>query len=298
MRASKLDSYKLIIIHKYLEEQESAAQLAKEFNTSKPSIIKFLKRHDVKTRGPKEARQIRAKKDNALYCQKEIQVCTQCNQAKPLTLDYFCFRNKSGGKLYSECKICLYKRNKVYKEKNKDLLKKKRKDNKNKISIDNKKYYQENKDKIKEQKRSYRKENIEKINAYKRKYNKYKYHNDVSFRIRTILGKSIRSALLKRNSSKSGKSCLNLLPFTIKALIEHLEHQFEDWMNWDNYGIYNVLSWDDSDSSTWTWQIDHIIPHSKFNYRCMEDNAFMTCWSLSNLRPYSSKKNCIEGASR
>jgi len=81
----------------------------------------------------------------------------------------------------------------------------------------------------------------------------------------------------------------------LEDLKKHLESQFEEWMNWDNYGVYRVDGWDDNDSTTWTWQIDHIIPHSSFKYSSMEDEEFKKCWDLSNLRPYSSKQNIIDG---
>lgn len=81
-------------------------------------------------------------------------------------------------------------------------------------------------------------------------------------------------------------------------LIIHLENLFEPWMSWDNYGRYNAKTWNDNDETTWTWQIDHIKPHSLFNYKSMENYGFKLCWALSNLRPYSSKQNFLDGISR
>jgi hypothetical protein len=52
--------------------------------------------------------------------------------------------------------------------------------------------------------------------------------------------------------------------------------------------------WDDNDSSTWTWQIDHIVPHAKLPYTKMTDNNFHRCWSLENLRPLSAKRNLFK----
>ena len=79
---------------------------------------------------------------------------------------------------------------------------------------------------------------------------------------------------------------------------KHLEKQFEPWMNWKNHGIYNLRTWDDNDRSTWTWQIDHIISHNKFEYISMEDAEFKKCWSLNNLRPLSSKQNWLDGINK
>ena len=65
-------------------------------------------------------------------------------------------------------------------------------------------------------------------------------------------------------------------------------------MNWQNWGRYNRKTWDDNDKSTWTWNIDHIIPKSNFYYTSMGDENFKKCWALENLRPYPSKLNIIE----
>jgi hypothetical protein len=51
-------------------------------------------------------------------------------------------------------------------------------------------------------------------------------------------------------------------------------------------------------STTWTWNIDHIIPHSTFKYISMEDQSFKECWSLTNLRPYSAKQNILDKDNR
>jgi hypothetical protein len=79
----------------------------------------------------------------------------------------------------------------------------------------------------------------------------------------------------------------------MEELKVHLESLFEPWMNWNNYGRYVPKTYDAKP----TWQIDHIIPHSKFKYNSMEDEEFAKCWSLSNLRPLSSKQNFEEGVS-
>ena len=69
-------------------------------------------------------------------------------------------------------------------------------------------------------------------------------------------------------------------------------------MTWNNQGKYNPEIWNDSDQSTWTWQLDHIIPQSDLPYASMEDDNFKKCWSLENLRPYSAKQNLIDGSKR
>lgn len=63
-------------------------------------------------------------------------------------------------------------------------------------------------------------------------------------------------------------------------------------------GKYDAKLWKDDDKSTWTWNIDHIIPQSDLPYTSMKDENFKICWSLNNLRPYSAKQNIEEGAKK
>jgi hypothetical protein len=69
-------------------------------------------------------------------------------------------------------------------------------------------------------------------------------------------------------------------------------------MNWGNRGKFDPKTWDDNDTSTWKWQLDHIIPHSDLPYDSVEDENFKKCWSLENLRPLSAKQNVIDGTLR
>ncbi len=121
---------------------------------------------------------------------------------------------------------------------------------------------------------------------------------DLQFKLKFLISGNIKNKLKKINKSKNKKSVLKYLSYGMKELKEHLESLFEPWMNWNNHGMYNVKTWDDNDSSTWTWQLDHIIPHSKFNYTSMEDAEFHLCWALSNLRPYSAKQNLLDSNRR
>jgi hypothetical protein len=102
----------------------------------------------------------------------------------------------------------------------------------------------------------------------------------------------------RKGQSKGGLSFLKFVNYTMSQLKEYLEVQFESWMTWENWGIYNKNSWKDNDQSTWTWQIDHIIPQSDLPYISMTDDNFKKCWALSNLRPLSAKQNIFDGSSR
>lgn len=122
--------------------------------------------------------------------------------------------------------------------------------------------------------------------------------SDPLFKFRKTLSVSIGYYLKKQGSSKRGGSIKNNLPYTTSELCQHLEKQFEPWMTWDNHSVYDAKIWNDTDPSTWTWQLDHIIPQSDLPYASMEDDNFKKCWALENLRPLSSKQNVVEGVNR
>lgn len=135
---------------------------------------------------------------------------------------------------------------------------------------------------------------LQKVKQNSRRY----YRSNIVFKLKSRISSEIRKALINQNSSKCGKSISNYLSYSMLELKQHLENLFESWMNWQNHGIYKIEAWNDKDKSTWTWQIDHVIPQSQFKYTSMEDNEFKKCWALNNLRPLSSKQNVIDGNRR
>jgi hypothetical protein len=247
-----------------------------------------------------------------------MKICKQCKIEKLLNNFYKKLSSIDG--LQGKCKDCCNLNNFRYHEKNKDQIIKQQKiyrnsnkgkqqikihleKCKNKINAYRKKYREENKDKIKKIKQEYIFKNKDKIN----KYQKNKRKNDINFNLRSIISNSINTHLNKINSSKNNNSCLNYLPYSIEELKTHIEKLFshpdnlyegKTWMNWNNRGLYFSKNWNDNNPSTWTWQIDHIKPHSLFNYTSMKDKSFIDCWSLNNLRPLSSKKNNYDGVNK
>lgn len=208
------------------------------------------------------------------------------------------------------CKDCQKIVNKEYKAANKEKIKQQKikynLENKDKIADYKKIFNLNNKDKIRKQRQQFYKNNKEMLKArvskhyienkslyreYNTKYFRDRRLNDSSFKLRGYFSTSIRRAL----QCKNRVSCLKFLSYSFQELKIHLETQFESWMTWENYGTYKFKIWDDNDQTTWTWQVDHIIPHSTFEYTSMEDQEFRDCWALSNLRPLSSKQNFLDG---
>lgn len=110
----------------------------------------------------------------------------------------------------------------------------------------------------------------ERINRYFRQLRK----ESPKYRLDNNMSAIIRQSL---KGKKAGRSWEKLVGYTLKDLTERLEGQFDDKMNWENYGNY--------------WETDHIKPRSLFKYVSSEDSAFKRCWALKNLQPLEKIAN-------
>jgi hypothetical protein len=148
-------------------------------------------------------------------------------------------------------------RNKRYKETNKDILKEKKKEydsnNKDKIKSSWKAYYEINKDKLNQKSIDYGKENRHLINQRK----KERRLTDPNYRLIENVRNLIKSALKKKNFKKESRT-QDILGCNPAEFQKHIESQWEPWMNWDNYGLYNG-------EPNYGWDIDHKIPNNSAN---------------------------------
>jgi hypothetical protein len=193
-------------------------------------------------------------------------ICTSCME----DLDFIFFtkdKSKSDG-YYSKCKKCCSKKIKLFYINNPGYK-----------ALQDKNYYIANKRTI-----------IQRQN----KNETVRRKNDINFKLKKNLSRAISFNLNKNFACKNKKSCVKYLGYSMLEFKIYLESKFEMWMNWSNYGSYKANSWDDNDQSTWTWNIDHIIPQSMLPYYSMEDENFKKCWALGNLRPLSAKQNFID----
>ena len=233
-----------------------------------------------------------------------MKTCTTCKKEKN-DID---FSLKKKGTLFAKCKLCLKSiKQKYYKKYQNIFLEKSKayyKNNKEKIKAYSKQYIVDNKEAIQKVKKQHYINNIKEYKKYNKQYraenkkkrNEHEKHRkliDPNYKLRKNI-----SIFINGSIKKNYLSIKKYLPYTIEELKDHLEQQFESWMTWSNWGRYDTNTWKDDDQSTWTWQIDHIIPHSTFNYTSMEDEEFKKCWSLNNLRPLSAKQNHMDGVKR
>ncbi len=238
--------------------------------------------------------------------------CKVCGITKAAIKDNFYWRNDSKSWRLTCCECILSSRkseyhkesdnvkNRVarYREANRDKIIKHMKEYNSRLDVQNhmKKYRADNRKALREKEKAWREKNPEKAKEIDRRKLKKRMQNPIA-KIRQNVSRGIGLALRRNGSSKAGDSIMNHLDFSIYEFKKHLEALFEPWMNWNNYGSY-TKNWDDENPSTWRWQIDHIIPQSEFEYDSMDHAQFKECWKLTNLRPYSSKRNCLDGCNR
>jgi hypothetical protein len=128
-----------------------------------------------------------------------------------------------------------------YKENREEILEKKQNDSLRKEYA--KTYYQKNKEQRLEYTKTYKSkpENKER-QCYLKKVKKQK---DINFK----LHENLRSRLSNALKGRVKNSTIEELGCSIEEFKIHLEKQFDENMNWENYGPY--------------WEIDHIQPLSK-----------------------------------
>jgi hypothetical protein len=181
-----------------------------------------------------------------------------------------------------DCKNC----RKNYRESNKEQIQIKQKEfyeiNKDKLLQKNKLYRLENQNKINEKRKEYRnrpeiKEHIKNKNIEYlpiRKENiKLKRQTDLHFQISEILRSKIHKMIKNKKTTYK-----NIIGCDLEFLKKWLEFRFDENMSWNNLGKI--------------WQIDHILPISKFDFNNEQD--INICFHWTNLQPLL----CLENKSK
>ena len=115
---------------------------------------------------------------------------------------------------------------------------------------------------------------------YYKEYLKQKRQNDLGFKLKSNVGNRIRE-LFRKNKSYKNNSTLKILGYSLDEFKQHIESQFEPWMNWDNYGCKVPLG------PNMTWDLDHIIPVSS----AVNEEDIIRLNHYTNLRPLCSYQN-------
>jgi len=217
--------------------------------------------------------------------------CRECQKIR---------RKKYQSKYLENNKEKVKEQGRKYKEKNKESLRKKsleyyyntKEERSEKIKESNKRskegkdfseyrknYYLNNREKIKLTKKRYRNNNRDKVNEYNRVYLQERLNNDIVFKISHYCRNMIRKSFNRNVYSKKSKTN-EILGCSFEYFKLYLESKFEDWMTWENRGLYNG-------EFNYGWDIDHIIPLSSAETE--EDVIRLNHYS--NLQPLCSKVN-------
>ena len=154
--------------------------------------------------------------------------------------------------------------------------------NKDKRKAYDKAYYEANKDKRKANYKAWYEANKDKKAAYqkankdKRKSRiKNRRKTDTLFKLKGNLRARTSKAFKSKGYKKESKTA-KTLGASYKIVKKHLERQFTDGMNWENYG---------------EWHVDHIIPLASANTK---DELINLC-HFRNLQPLWAADNLSKG---
>lgn len=174
-------------------------------------------------------------------------------------------------------------RSRDYYLKNRDRLLERQKSyylkNKDSLLAYQKHYYQKNLPRIIAREKAYHAAKPHIARAAKLKWIKNKVKTDPLFRLVANLRRRLRFLVTKKSNNHS-----KLLGCTPNELRDHLEFQFEDWMNWENYGF-----------GKGKWVVDHIRPCSSFDLSKASEQA--ACFHYTNLQPLCWRKNMLKSDS-
>ncbi len=219
-----------------------------------------------------------------------MMICKNCELEKDTSEFY-----KGKG----NCKSCIKDYNKNYYKNNYSYFKEKR----DKWNEENREYrneyalntYHNNKEYYSNKSKEYRKENRDELNEHKRGWDrnrpieeKRRYRNEYALKKKKedpvynlkCLMRSYVSSTLKSKGYKKSLKTIDILGCSFDEFKIYLESKFEDWMTWENKGLYNG-------ELKYGWDIDHIIPLS--TAKTEEDVIKLNHYT--NLQPLCSKLN-------
>jgi len=227
-------------------------------------------RNCIECNTEKEITQFYKRRIICIECNKDLiiehKVCSKCNE--DLKIENYNIDDRSKDGFCASCKQCFKK----YREDNKETIKKYREDNKETLNENKKIYNQKNKDKIKDYMSSYNREYKQKNKDKINKYYSDRKKNDSFFKFKLSVRNLIYSSFKRRFSFKSKKT-IEILGCTFEDFKCHIEKQFNESMNWDNYGSY--------------WEFDHIIQLATST----NEEELLKLNHYSNFQPLEVEKN-------
>lgn len=225
-------------------------------------------------------------------------VCIKCNVEK--NIDQFGKRKVSKDGYRNDCKDCNREYKRIWSlkkyEDNKEIFRERaklwRQNNPDKIKENNrrtresidkekkrnimKEYRIVNKERLLLQRKEYLKNNPDmKVKFNRNRYIKMTHIQRLKLNMRNILNKS-----LKREGFTKSIKTSEILGCSFEEFKSYLEIKFEDWMTWENRGLYNG-------ELNYGWDIDHIIPLASAE----TEEDIIRLNHYTNLQPLCSKLN-------
>lgn len=203
-------------------------------------------------------------------------LCKICNNVKDKSL--FNFTSSEKKYLRGFCIECEKEKNRIrrlspeYKSRVKNYLTKEQKIER--INL----WKLNNPDRVKKSNSNYS-QKWKKDNPDKVKESRLKYKQSIKSKISESVRRRVKKYLTIKNITKNNKT-FDIVGCSPQDLILHLENQFKDGMNWDNYGFYG-------------WHIDHKIPLSS---SFTKEDLFKLC-HYTNLQPLWAIDNLKKGSS-
>jgi hypothetical protein len=194
-----------------------------------------------------------------------LKTCNKCKISK--SLDLFSNRTENGKtRPRSNCKQCEVVCANASRSKKLDIY-----------LAREKKYSDLNSDKRKAYMKAWHSANKEKSRSDNKKWHQENYGKNINHTIALKLRNRLNSAIKKQ--WKNG-SAIRDLGCTVEELKIRLESNFQEGMNWGNYGRHG-------------WHIDHILPLSKFDLS--DPEQLKKACHYTNLQPLWAKDNISKG---
>lgn len=210
--------------------------------------------------------------------------CKECDKAYRNTKD------KEKAELYNKDYYIKNKEkalayHKEYRIKNADAIKETIRKNKDvaKIKARSKAYYLKNKEVLNAKSRAYQTKNKESLTEKQRLRKIEKRKNNPLYKLKCNIRRLIQLSLSSRRVVKSKKT-IEILGCTIEHFHEYLESKFENWMTWENRGLFNG-------EEKHGWDLDHIRPISSY----VDEKDLYDLNHYTNFQPLCSFNNrCVK----
>lgn len=196
-------------------------------------------------------------------CKCDLLETRKHSYCKDCAREYHLNHRKDRSDYYKQYDIKRYQ-NETYRKNKIEKVKEWRNKNKEQADDTTKKWNEENKERVKKNKLTWKQK---------------EYQENPKYKLACVLRARFHQALAKALVNKQN-SIMELIGCSIDHLKEHIEKQFVEGMNWENWSFYG-------------WHIDHIRPIASFD---LSDPAQVKeCFHYSNLQPLWAKDNLSKG---